>query len=339
MTDVAKRAHVSHQTVSRVLNGYEGIRQETRDRVVAAIEELGYRRNDAARRLASARSGLIGVVTSSLPQYGPATILVGLEHTARTAGYRVTTTNVLKIDEDSFLAAVEQLLEQAVEALVLVVPHRGLLRVAQSLALDIPVVVVEGDLSMTPLSAGVDNAAGARLAVRHLLDLGHETVVHVAGPTDWLEAEARASGWRSELEEQGREVPPLRGGGDWSARSGFRIGQSLAKDHGVSAVFAANDQMALGIMHALACEGRRVPEDVSVVGFDDLPEAAYFAPPLTTVRQPLDRLSRNVLDLVTRALAGDVDPTVPLVPTELVVRASTAPPRVTSTAAPATSQD
>jgi DNA-binding LacI/PurR family transcriptional regulator len=326
MTDVAARARVSHQTVSRVLNGYVGIRTETRDRVVAAIEELGYRRNDAARRLASSRSGLLGVVTSSLPQYGPASILVGLEQAARDAGYRVTTTNVVEVDEHSFLAAVEQLLEQAVEALVLMVPRRGILRVAQSLALDIPVAVVEGDLTMTPLSAGVDNVAGARQAVRHLLDLGHETVAHVAGPADWLEAGARAHGWRIELEEQGRRVPPLRWTGDWSARSGFAVGQSLAERREISAVFAANDQMAVGVVHALVRQGRRVPQDVSVVGFDDLPEAPYFNPPLTTVRQPLGQLSRNVLDLVTRALSGEVGPTVPLVPTELVVRESTAPP-------------
>jgi DNA-binding LacI/PurR family transcriptional regulator len=327
MADVAARAGVSHQTVSRVLNGFSSIRPDTRARVLEAIAELGYRRNDAARRLASARSGLIGVVTSALPQYGPASILVGLETAAQQEGYRLSSVNVIEVTEDRFTDAVEQLLEQSVEALVLVVPHRPILHVAHTLEVQLPVIVVEGDLTMTPLSAGVDNVQGARIATRHLLDLGHPTVVHLAGPADWLESSARAEGWRRELEAAGRPVPALRWGGDWSARSGYVLGQSLSQDPAISAVFAANDQMALGLMRALSEAGRLVPEDVSVVGFDDLPEARYFTPPLTSVRQPFSELAQRVMELVRRSLAGEASPRVELVPTSLVVRGSTAPPR------------
>jgi DNA-binding LacI/PurR family transcriptional regulator len=326
MADVAAHAGVSHQTVSRVLNHYEGIRPATRDRVLDAIRVLGYRRNDAARRLASIRSGLLGVVTAALPQYGPASILVGLENAARNAGYRVTATNVMEVTETNFLMGVEHLLEQAVEALVLVVPHRGIVEVAQALEVDVPVVVVQGNLSSAPLTAGVDNVAGARAATRHLLGLGHSTVVHVAGPQDWTEAGARVEGWRAELESQGRQMPAERWVGDWSARSGHAIGESLARDPEITAVFSANDQMALGVVRALVSHGRRVPEDVSVVGFDDLPEAAYFSPPLTTMRQPFGVLATDVIDLVSRALAGEEAPQMPLIPAELVVRNSTAPP-------------
>jgi len=326
MVDVATKAGVSHQTVSRVLNGFDGIRPETRGRVLDAIDELGYRRNDAARRLASARSGLLGVVTSALPQYGPASILVGLETASRAAGYQLTTANVVDVSTRNFMVAVDQLLEQAVEALVLVVPHLDILAIVPDLEAAIPVVVVEGDLSTTPLTAGVDNLEGARAATAHLLDLGHSTVVHVAGPAGWAESAARIEGWRTELVSRGSDVPPLRWAGDWSARSGFIVGETLAREPDVTAVFAANDQMALGIVRALVSNGRRVPEDVSVVGFDDLPEAAYFNPPLTTVRQPFAKLALNVVDLVTRALDGQESPRVPLVQTELVIRSTTCLP-------------
>lgn len=327
MADVAARAGVSHQTVSRVLNDFPSIRPETRERVLAAIADLGYRRNDAARRLASTRSGLVGVVTSALQQHGPASILVGLETAARRSGFRITSANLVDVTEERFAEAVEQLLEQAVEALVLIVPHRPILHLAQSLHPQVPVVVVEGDLTMTPLSAGVDNEQGARLATRHLLELGHHTVAHVAGPPEWLESGARSDGWRQELQAWGRPVPPLRWVGDWSPASGYDVGRSLARESDVTAVFAANDQMALGVMRALDEAGRPVPRDVSVVGFDDLPEAAYLTPPLTTIHQPLDELARRVMGLVERAVAGEESPRADLVPTRLVVRGSTAPPR------------
>lgn len=326
MADVAQLAGVSHQTVSRVLNGSTQIRPETRQRVLDAIVELGYRRNAAARLLASTRSGLVGVVTWGTSQFGPANVMLGLEAAARPSRFRLSRTNIEEISADAFNSAVETLLEQSVEALVVIVPHRAVLRIAQSLSLDLPVVVVEGDLSETPLTAGVDNVQGARLATRHLLDLGHETVVHLAGPPDWMEAIARRDGWRAELQEAGRTVPPLRWGGDWSARSGYMTGLSMARELDITAVFAANDQMALGLTRALLEGGRRVPEDISVVGFDDLPEAAYFTPPLTTVHQPFPDLGRRVMGMVEKALAGDPAPTSELLATTLVVRASTAPP-------------
>lgn len=326
MADVAARAGVSHQTVSRVLNDFPHIRTGTRERVLTAITELGYRRNDAARRLASTRSGLLGVVTSALPQFGPASILVGLEYAARQAGYRLSSVNVVDVTPERFAAAVEQLLEQAVEAIVLIVPHRAIVPVVQTQESSgrrpVPVVVVEGDLTTTPLTAGVDNVQGARLATRHLLDLGHKSVAHVAGPDDWFESSARVEGWRTELELAGYEAPAPILGGDWSARSGYVVGQELVQSN-ATAVFVANDQMALGFIRACVEAGRRVPEDISVVGFDDLPEAGYFSPPLTTIHQPFDLLANRVMELVQRALLGDTSPRVDLVPTRLVIRSST----------------
>ena len=326
MADVAARAGVSHQTVSRVLNRMPGVREETEDRVRRAIEELGYRRNLSARLLASSRSRSIGVATWGTSQHGPQQVLLELDVAARQSGYRLVMTTLQAMTEEAAHDAVEELLEQGVEAVVLVIPHETVLRFATESDLGIPTLVVEGDLSRTPLTAGVDNVEGAAQAVRHLLDLGHHTVHHVAGPPGWSEARARVEGWRLALESRGATVPPLRWGGDWSPRSGYDAGRSLARDTEVTAVFCANDQMAMGVMAALREAGRRVPEDVSVVGFDDLPESAYLDPPLTSVRQDFAELGRRAMGLVERVLGGERLPSADLVPTELVERSSTAPP-------------
>ncbi len=326
MTDVAARAGVSHQTVSRVVNGFDGIRPETRARVVAAIEELGYRRNLAARMLASSRSGLIGVISSGSGLYGPSSVVTAFEAAALQRGYDVTLVILRDFGDESVSAAFERLLCQAVEALVLVVPHHSTIRRLEQGGIDVPVVTVMGDARGSACTAAMDNVGGARAAVRHLLDLGHETVTHVAGPDDFGDAEARAEGWRAELQASGRTAPPLRWKGDWSARSGYAAGLALAAEEDVTAVFVANDQMALGVVRALVEGGRRVPEDVSVVGFDDLPEAAYLTPPLTTVRQRFDVLGETIMSLLEQALAGRPGPSVPLVQTDLVIRASTAAP-------------
>jgi DNA-binding LacI/PurR family transcriptional regulator len=327
MADVAARAGVSHQTVSRVLNDMPGVRSETASRVLEAIDELGYRRNLSARLLASSRSRTIGVAMWGTSQYGPHQVLLALDAAARQSGYRLVVTSLQSVTEQGTRAAVEELLEQGVEAVVLVIPHETVLRFATEVDLGLPTLVVEGDLSRMPLTAGVDNVEGAALATRHLLDLGHSTVCHVAGPPGWSEARARVEGWRMELEAQGRPVPPLRWGGDWSARSGYDAGRSLARDPEVTAVFCANDQMAMGVVAALREAGRAVPDEVSVVGFDDLPESEFVDPPLTSVRQDFAELGRRAMGLVERVLAGEALPSADLVPTTLVVRRSTAAPR------------
>lgn len=171
-----------------------------------------------------------------------------------------------------------------------------------------------------------DQSGGARAAVQHLLDLGHRTVVHVAGPTESFAAQRRADAWRQTLEEAGRPVPdPV--GGDWSAASGYEAGLVLAADPSCTAVFAANDQMALGVLRALHEKGRRVPDDVSVVGFDDIAESSSFVPPLTTVHQDFAEVGRLCVDGVLRQIRNETaERGTTLVPTRLVVRDSTAPP-------------
>jgi DNA-binding LacI/PurR family transcriptional regulator len=325
MAQVAERAGVSHQTVSRVLNDASLVKEETRLRVVAAIEELGYRRNFAARLLATNRSRRIGMVTAHLALHGPSMIALAVQEAGQDRGYDVS---LVGLPEFSFAAlqnAVDRLSDQAVEAIVVAVPHRDAVEMTRSLQLGIPVVMVQGVTAGQPLSVGIDQEAGARLAVGHLLDLGHRHVAHVSGPQGWIEARQREAGWRAAHDERGL-LPGPELEGDWSSASGHRAGSRIAQDPDVTAVFAGNDFMALGVLHALHASGRRVPDDVSVVGFDDVPQSAYYWPPLTTVAQDFSELGRRALAVALVAVQGGDDPGVDLIDPVLQVRGSSGPP-------------
>ena len=325
MAQVAERAGVSHQTVSRVLNDASLVKEETRLRVLAAIEELGYRRNYAARILATNRSHRIGMVTAHLGLHGPSMIALGVQEAGYAAGYDVSLIGVPEFSAELLDHAVDRLSDQAVEAIVVAVAHREAAELTRSLQLPVPIVTVQGVAAGTPLSASIDQEAGAVLAVGHLLDLGHRHVAHLAGPSDWVEAEQRRAGWRRAHEERGL-LPGPELTGDWSPESGHRAGLLIAADPDVTAVFAGNDSMALGLLNALHERGRRVPEDVSVVGFDDLPEAAYFWPPLTTVAQDFAELGRRALAVALAAVRGEDDAVLdPIAPTLTVRRSTTRP--------------
>lgn len=303
MFDVARRAGVSHQTVSRVLNEHPNVRESTRLRVRTAIADLGYRPNRAARALATGRYQSIGIVAPPSTLFGPVSLLAAFEERAAGAGFTVTVGRVPALDKAAISEAVQRHLDQRVAAIVVIAPVASAAHALAGLALDIPLVTIDGDPSQPGAHVTVDQAEGARLATRLLLDAGHETVWHVSGPPDWFDAAGRILGWREELTRAGREVPPTMAG-DWSAGSGFRAGELLAGMPEVSAVFVANDAMALGVLRALSEAGRRVPDDVSVVGFDDVPEAAYFLPPLTTVHQDFDAVAREALALVLEQVEG-----------------------------------
>jgi DNA-binding LacI/PurR family transcriptional regulator len=325
MTDVAKLAGVSHQTVSRVINGSESVRGETRDRVLAAMHLLDYRPNSAARALATGHSKTIGVVTFDTTLYGPASTLFGIERAAHASGYFVSVVSLLELDRAALHVAVESLRSQGVEGILVIATDRQVGLAMLQLPQDVPVVAVEGPGEGMPLVA-VDQFAGAVLATRHLLELGHRTVAHIAGPEYWLEAQQRVAGWRSALEEAGARIPPPVAG-DWSARSGYELGHVVCADPTITAVFVANDPMALGLLRCLHEAGRQIPHSISVVGFDDVPEAAFFSPPLTTVRQDFLQVGRSSFDLLLEEIErGSRSSARVTVPPELVVRASTAPP-------------
>jgi DNA-binding LacI/PurR family transcriptional regulator len=326
MADVAKLAGVSHQTVSRVINSSEHVKGDTRERVLAAMRMLDYRPNAVARALATGKSQTLGVVSFDTTLYGPASTLFGIERAAHQAGYFISIVSLLALDRTSVLDAVERLRLQGVDGILVIAPQTDGARTVSELPSDIPVVAVEaGPDEGVPVVTG-DSLAGAALATQHLLGLGHRTVWHIAGPTDWLEAQQRVAGWRSTLEAAGAPVPPVLVG-DWSAKSGYELGRRLAVDPEVTAVFVGNDLMALGLLRALHEEGRELPAALSVVGFDDMPEAAYFTPPLTTIRQDFTEVGSRgfhlLLDEIERGSRSSVRDTVP---PELIVRESTAPP-------------
>jgi DNA-binding LacI/PurR family transcriptional regulator len=325
MTDVAAAAGVSHQTVSRVLNGSELVRADTRARAEAAIAELGYRRNNAARLLVTNRSRRIGMISAHLVLHGPGMIAVSVQEAGHRAGYDVSLVAVEDFSSQSLREAVGRLLDEAVEAIVVAVAHREALEQVRSLDAAVPIVVVQGVSAGQSMAVGIDQEAGARLAVDHLLDLGHRHVAHVTGPLEWVEAGQRRAGWQRAHEER-QVLPGLEVAGDWSPRSGYEAGLRIAEDPAVTAVFAANDGMAIGLLSALHAKGRDVPGEISVVGFDNAPEAPYLWPALTTVDQEFSLLGRRAVELTLRALDGDPEPSTGLIRPALVVRASTSPP-------------
>lgn len=308
--EVAAAAGVSTQTVSRVLNGYPGIRDATRERVLDAVAALDYRVNNAARALGTSLTRTVGVVASDAVLHGPSAGIAALERAARTRGRWISTAYTDSDDPADIDAAVRHLLDQGVDGIVLVAAHG-------TTALDgyaVPIVPLYGE-------SGTRQRDAAALVVDHLADLGHRRIVEVAGPSDWREALARTAGVADAVHRRGLDVVD-RLEGDWSAASGAAVAEAVAAciAEGATAVAAANDQMALGLTAGLVSRGLRVPADVSVAGFDDNPDAAFYTPSLTTVRLDVEGEAEYA---VAAVLGGAV--VAPAAPV-LVVRDSAAPP-------------
>lgn len=319
--DVAKAAGVSHQTVSRFLKGFEGIRPETREKVVRALDQLGYRPNLTARSLKSGQSHRIGALTHEISHIGPARIVEGASAAAREAGYVL---DIVSLDTRN-PSAIE-------ESLALITQHdlAGVLalgvtdemtRAFEATAFRVPAyVAAESDgLSDDPRAAL--SRVGVPALITHLAGLGHRRFVHIAGPIEWSASRNRVRAYESAIEAQGLQSVGILHG-DWSAGSGYRAITGLAAPLDATAFVAANDQMALGAMLALKESGLRIPHDVSVVGIDDIPEAAYLDPPLTTVRNDFETQGRAAMhQLLARIEHTEVRPvTVP--PPVLIVRQS-----------------
>ncbi|TGB09402.1 LacI family DNA-binding transcriptional regulator [Streptomyces sp. MZ04] len=327
MADVARVAGVSSQTVSRVSNGFPGVNEETRKQVLAAMKELGYRPNSAARALKRGEFRTIGVITFTLSTTGNVRTLEAIALSAANEGYAVTLLPVSAPTQDEVRGAFSRLGELAVDAVIVIMEVHLLDAARLSLPPHVQVVVADSDAGDRYSVVDTDQAGGTRDAVRHLLDLGHDTVWHLAGPGESYAAQRRADAWRAALTEAGRAAPPMVRG-DWTADSGYRAGLELAERADCTAVFAANDQMALGLLRALHERGRKVPDDVSVIGFDDIPESGSFLPPLTTVHQDFAEVGRRcVAGVLQQVRRGASERGTTLVPTRLVVRESTAAPR------------
>lgn len=328
MADVAARAEVSYQTVSRVLNEPDIVRPDTRDRVREAIAALGYTPNRAARALKTTRSSLIGLLTDGSSLFGPAETTTAIETAAREAGYAVLLTTVVADDPDRAVAT--ELLGSGVDGILVVAAHEGMTAAVTAAARSTPVLAVSARRPATPGVAvvGVDQERGTREVVEHLARTGARTVVHLAGPQDWFDALSRREGFEQALTACGLDGE-VKGPGDWSPRSGYELTCDLLRKGLPDAIFAANDMMAIGVLHALHQHGLRVPEDVSVVGFDNTLGAEFLIPSLTTVAQPFAELGRSALTHLLCLLEGqEPPPELPsTLPPRLVVRRSTPPER------------
>lgn len=324
MADVARRANVSGQTVSRVSNGKQNVDGDTRERVLEAMRDLGYRPNSAARALRTGRFRSIGVIMFTLSSFGNMRTLDAIAIAAADAGYSITLIPVSHPTQGEVSVAFHRLSEEAVDGVIIIVEAHLLDEADIVLPPDLPVVVVDSLGDDEHPVVDTDQVSGARQAVEHLLDLGHRTVSHIAGPKRSYSAQRRRGAWASTLRAREAPVPAVLVG-DWSSDSGYRLGRELAADPEVTAIFAANDQMALGVLRALHEVGRAVPGEVSLVGFDDMQEAASFWPPLTTVRQFFDDTGRRCVDLLLCELESRERSGITLIPTSLIVRESTGP--------------
>jgi DNA-binding LacI/PurR family transcriptional regulator len=320
--DVARLAGVSHQTVSRVINDLPNVRPATRARVQQAIAQLRYSPSPAARALVTRRTRTIGLIVPAVLDYGPTSIAMHFNVAARAARYSVDTVSAIDVDPTGVRSLVESLLRQRVDAIVIVVNDVAVLEMVRGLDLNVPLVAVAATPRRSPRIVSIDQYRGARSAVRHLAELGHTRIVHLAGPTRAPDATERVRGWRDELGARRLEViEPLHG--DWTAASGYALGLELDVEPGYG-VFVANDHMSIGLLSALRERGTRVPEDVSVVGFDDVPEAGYVYPPLTTVQQDFATLGELIMQkvLVSVEEPEGVTEDTPIA-THLIVRQST----------------
>jgi LacI family transcriptional regulator len=333
--DVAKRARVSAGTVSNVLTGKRPVAEHTRKRIETAIEELGYQPNLLARSLVNRTSNSLAVVTSGLEYYGPSRTLVGIERQANELGYSL----LLSLLHDPGTADVDpvldDLLARRVDGIIWAVHEIGHNRAwiaADRLRALPPVVFLTMEAQPHATIVSPDNHAGAALAVQHLFDQGRRQIAIITGPLTWWEARARLGGWRACLAQAG--LPHDDGlvfPGDWTAASGERaFHHLLARRPTIDAIFACNDQMALGVLRACHFAGRRVPQDLAVAGYDNMPEAAYLVPSLTSVRQHLADVGRMAVQELHQAIAARSEGAPPaagahLIAPELIIRESSQP--------------
>jgi DNA-binding LacI/PurR family transcriptional regulator len=294
--------------------------------VLDAMRQLGYAPNHAARALRHAQFRAIGVIAHQVIRTGESKTIEAVTEAARAQGYSVSLVDVESPSPTDVSEAVQRLTHQAIDGLVII---RAETTTPETLSLpaNLPVAVSDSRFLGHHPAVGADQAGGSRAAVEHLLGLGHRTVHHVAGPDDSGPAELRAAAWEEALRAAGLRVPPMIRG-DWSATSGYEIGRRLAARSDVTAVFAANDEMACGVLRAFHEAGREIPQDVSVVGFDDIDTSAHFWPPLTTVHQDFHEIGNQLVALIMQQLKDRRQMTNyhATVPAPLIVRASTAPP-------------
>lgn len=323
MFDVATHSGVSHQTVSRVLNGHKSVTDKTRKKVLKAVKELGYRPNLTARALVTGKTATIGVLSHDTTLFGPASTLHSVQSAARENGYRTTIYSLKSEDSESIVSGISELINDGVDGIVIIAPQiRGTKEVSNVIG-NFPAVLVENESSAALPSVNVDQLFGAYELTRHLISLGHKTIAHISGPRDWYETSKRIQGFKKALSENKLENSFIWEG-DWSARSGYEMTKKIIKNKKITAIFAGNDAMALGAIKALSENNLRVPGDISLVGFDDLPESQFLSPALTTAKQDFHAVGDQALGILLGLINNSKGRMNVAIKPEIVVRASTA---------------
>lgn len=313
-------AGVSHQTVSRVLNESPRVASGTREKVQRAIADLGYERNNAARSLVTAQTRMIGVVITNMGLFGPGNTLRAMEEQAMEYGYFTVSVSVDAKSSTSIETGIRQMKNLGVDALVMIAPQVISLKIARPLLGGIPIVLLDHSREQGLFSVTIDDFEGAKKATNHLIYSGHTKIAHLSGPDGWLESEVRVKGFLEACRKYGLETP-LVFGGSWEAESGYNLAAQVAES-GVTGVFCANDQSAIGLMRGLHELDVAVPGDVSVIGYDDMPESKYLNPPLTTIRPDFQQLGKRLMKMLVEELNGEVSVRKELIEPELIIRES-----------------
>jgi LacI family transcriptional regulator len=331
--EVASVAGVSTQTVSRVINERPDVSQETRRRVQDVISRLGYRPSALARSLIRQRSYTLGVVIAGLKHIGPSRTLSGITVAAEEAGYALLLKELPSGEEKNIEPIFQTLLSRHVDGIIWAVPEIGENRrwVHQHpFDLDIPIVYLTMESQKNISVVSVDNYLGGRIATSHLLEQGYRNIGHITGPLDWWEARQRKLAWHDRLKEAGLTIRDKHWSeGNWSSASGAQaVGKLFEQYPKMDSIFVANDQMALGVLQIANQRGMRIPEDIGVVGFDNIPESAYFLPPLTTVQQDQYYVAKVAVQQIIKIIElgwqglDHVDQQSIILPPTLVVRQS-----------------
>jgi DNA-binding LacI/PurR family transcriptional regulator len=320
--DVAERAGVSHQTVSRVLNNHPNLKLSTREKVEMAIRDLEYHPSHAARQLVTSQSNLIGLLLTESDLYGPSSILNAMEREARSAGYSVLSISILADDPQSWQEGIEQLRRLDIDGVMTIALPQVVIDEVSKAIPRVPLVVIDTEPSEEFDVINIDNVNGAQFAINHLIESGHTKIVHVSGPANAYEAQMRRRGYEQSMKRANLNSEVIEG--DWSIETGFRIGKELAKRSVLpTAIFCANDHLALGILKALHIAGIHVPSEVSLIGFDDIPESSYFTPALTTIKQDFNSLGMTAMNKLLSQLKESSDHETLMIQPILVVKEST----------------
>lgn len=323
MFDVADHCGVSHQTVSRVVNNTGSVSNKTREKVLAAIEELGYQPNLAAKALATGKTNTIGVLSYDSTLYGPTAMLHSIQVAARDAGYQVVLNSVENLSNSAITEGIAALSKVNVDGVIVIAPRSAVADSAVQVETRVPIMFTETQDREPFGMVDVDQVGLGSMATEYLLELGHTKIAHIAGNEDWLAAKRRRSGFATTMAKNSL-TPGGIAQGDWTPKSGYEGAKALISEGKFTAIFVANDAMAIGALKALNEAGLRVPQDVSLISVDDSAEAEYVQPALTSVRQQVDLVGKALLERLLTQIDGETTagPKRKLIPGILMPRES-----------------